>query len=153
MACVGYSAEVQPLGATPSLLSALLISGFSQWVSLKIKKSRISEGSIGQDQEIQALLALEKCYASSDQKLPRCFTRLLETFQVTGPNGTHNCLVTELVGPSVARVLRACDLFGETLRPDTILRASRRVLQGVDFAHKSGVAHGGKCCYYYPRES
>ncbi|KAG6368291.1 hypothetical protein INS49_002496 [Diaporthe citri] len=114
----------------------------SQWVSLKIKQSRISEGPLEQDQEVRALLALEKHHASSDQKQPRCFTRLLETFQISGPNGTHNCLVTELVGPSVARVLRACGLFGETLRPDTVLRASKRVLQAVDFAHRAGVVHG-----------
>ncbi|KAJ0122612.1 Serine/threonine-protein kinase SKY1 [Diaporthe amygdali] len=115
---------------------------YSQWASLKIKQSRISEGPLEQDQEIQALQALEKYYASSDQKAPRCFTRLLTTFQVCGPNGTHNCLVTELVGPSVAKVVRACSLFGETLRPDTVLRASKRVLQGVDFAHHAGIVHG-----------
>lgn len=131
--------------STPiSLLeSAQLISEDSQWVSLKIKQSRISEGPLEQDQEVQALLALEKYYAGSDQKLKRCFTRLLESFKISGPNGTHNCLVTELVGPTVARVLRACSLFGETLRPDTVLRASRRVLQAVDFAHQAGVVHGG----------
>lgn len=127
----------------PSLVFTQLISNNSQWVSLKIKQSRISEGPIEQDREVQALLALEKYYASSDQKLPRCFTRLLESFKVSGPNGIHNCLVTELVGPSVARVLRACSLFCETLRPDTVLRASRRVLQAVDFAHQAGVVHGG----------
>lgn len=112
-------------------------------MSLKIKQSRISEGPLGQDQEMQALLALEKHYSGGDQKLPRCFTRLLESFQISGPNGTHNCLVTELVGPSVARVLRACSVFGETLRPDTVLRASKRVLQAADFAHQAGVVHGG----------
>lgn len=117
-------------------------------MSLKIKQSRISEGSLEQDQEVQALLALEKHYASSDHKLPRCFTRLLETFQISGPNGTHNCLVTELVGPSIARVLRACSLFGETLRPDTVLRASKRVLHAVDFAHRAGVVHGGTCMLF-----
>ncbi|KAH8788957.1 kinase-like domain-containing protein, partial [Diaporthe sp. PMI_573] len=114
----------------------------SQWVSLKIKQSRISEGPLEQDPEVQALLAMEKHYASSDQRLSRCFTRLLATFRISGPNGTHNCLVTELVGPCVSRVLRACTLFGETLRPDTVLRASRRVLQAVNFAHHAGVVHG-----------
>lgn len=133
-------------------MSAQLISENSQWVSLKIKQSRISEGPLEQDQEIQALLALEEYYASSDQKLPRCFTRLLESFQISGSNGTHNCLVTELVGPSIARVLRACSIFGETLRPDTVLRASRRILQAVDFAHQAGVVHGGTYSYTTTRE-
>lgn len=143
MACAGYSTEVQPPSGAPSVVWTQLISDDSQWVSLKIKQSRMSEGPLEQDQEVQALLALEEYYASSDQKLPRCFTRLLESFKVSGPNGTHNCLVTELVGPSVARVLRACSVFGETLRPDTVLRASRRVLQAVDFSHRAGVVHGG----------
>ncbi|KAI7776387.1 hypothetical protein LA080_005419 [Diaporthe eres] len=133
--------EYRPGGFHPVALGDTFQDG-SQWVSLKIKQSRISEGPLGQDQEVQALLALEKHYASSDHQLPRCFTRLLGTFQISGPNGTHNCLVTELVGPSVARVLRACSLFGETLRPDTVLRASKRVLQAVEFAHRAGVVHG-----------
>lgn len=143
MACAGHSTEVQLPSGDPSVEWTQLISDNSQWVSLKIKQSGISEGPLEQDQEIQALLALEKHCASSDQKLSRCFTRLLDSFQISGPNGTHNCLVTELVGPSVARVLRACSLFGETLRPDTVLRASRRVLQAVEFAHRAGVVHGG----------
>lgn len=118
-------------------------------MSLKIKQSRISEGPLEQDQEVQALLALERYYTSGDQKIPRCFTRLLGSFKLAGPNGTHNCLVTELVGPSVARVIRACGLFGETLRPDTVLRASRRVLQAVDFAHQAGVVHGGTFSFFF----
>jgi hypothetical protein len=131
------------LGPLSIILSTSQSGYSSQWVSLKIKQSRLSQGPLEQDPEVQALLALEKAYASSNQKLSRCFTRLLAAFQITGPNGVHNCLVTELVGPSVARVLRACSLFGETLRPDTILRASRRVLEAVAFAHHIGVVHGG----------
>lgn len=144
MACGGHSAEVRTLAERPPIaLLARLISDLSQWVSLKIKQARISEGPPEQDPEIQALLALEKHYTNGNRRLSRCFTQLLATFQISGPNGTHNCLVTEVIGPSVARVLRACSLFGETLRPDTVLRAARRVLQAVDFAHRAGVVHGG----------
>ncbi|KUI62709.1 Serine/threonine-protein kinase SKY1 [Cytospora mali] len=113
-----------------------------KWVSLKIKQSRHSKATLYQDQEIQALLALEGHYGETSQDKPRCFARLLDAFQHSGPNGKHNCLVTELVGPSISKVICTCSAFGETLRPDTVLRAARRLLQGIDFAHHAGVVHG-----------
>lgn len=115
-------------------------------MALKIKKARMSEGALQEDQEVQALVALENFYSKRIRDEPRCFTRLLDAFKLVGPNGSHNCLVTEVVGPSLSRVLRACDAFNEVLRPDTVLRTTKRLLSGIDFAHSAGVIHGGNVC-------
>lgn len=88
---------------------------------------------------------LERHYTSSAQaeEKPRCFARLLNCFRVTGPNGTHNCLVTELLGPTVDEILETFKEHNLTLRPDTVLRASQQLLDAVDFIHQAGIAHGG----------
>lgn len=112
-------------------------------MALKIKKSLISTGSVQEDQEVQAIIALENLYTRKPSHEPRCFSRLLNAFQFCGPNGVHNCLIMELVGPSISKILRALAAFDEILRPDTVLRATRRLLQGIDFAHNAGVVHGG----------
>lgn len=116
----------------------------SQWVALKIKKSSISSGSYQEDQEVRAIIALENLYNKKPSREPRCFSRLLDAFQLYGPNGVHNCLVMELVGPSISKILHALAAFEEILRPDTVLRAARRLLQGICFAHDAGVVHGGR---------
>ncbi|EAQ90408.1 hypothetical protein CHGG_02343 [Chaetomium globosum CBS 148.51] len=115
-----------------------------QWVSIKIKTAEASTETPEQDPEAKISLDLERHYSSSAQaeEKPRCFARLLDCFRVTGPNGTHNCLVTELLGPTVDEVLETFKENSLTLRPDTILRASRQLLDAVDFIHQAGLAHG-----------
>ncbi|KAH6637133.1 kinase-like domain-containing protein [Chaetomium tenue] len=115
-----------------------------QWVSIKIKTAEASTETPEEDAEAKISLDLERHYTSSAQaeEKPRCFARLLDCFRVTGPNGTHNCLVTELLGPTVDEVLETFKENNLTLRPDTILRASRQLLDAVDFIHQAGLAHG-----------
>ncbi len=85
---------------------------------------------------------LERRYTSGPQDGPRYFVRPLHSFQLVGVNGKHNCLVTELLGPSLARVMDLYALCGETLRPDTVLRTSHQLLEGLEQAHKAGYVHG-----------
>lgn len=133
--------------------------GPGAWVSIKIKSARGSVNGLGQDSEISILKKLEKYYCSSEMKAQtqaqnqaqsqtqtRFFIRLLDTFQHTGPNGVHNCIVTEVLGPTLADVLDDYryrpDEITLTLPPDVVLRVSRQLLQGLDFAHHAGIAHG-----------
>ncbi|KAH6845669.1 kinase-like domain-containing protein [Chaetomium sp. MPI-CAGE-AT-0009] len=115
-----------------------------QWVSIKIKTAEASAEAPEDDPEAKITLDLERHYTSSAQaeEKPRCFACLLDCFRVTGPNGTHNCLVTELLGPTVDEVLETFKENNLTLRPDTVLRASRQLLDAVDFIHQAGIAHG-----------
>ena len=69
--------------------------------------------------------------------------QLLDHFECTGPNGTHTCLVLELMAQDVAS-------FIEGYRSDEILlvalakRMTWQLLQGLDFLQECGVMHNGK---------
>jgi serine/threonine protein kinase len=114
-------------------------------VSIKIKTAEASAETPDKDPEAKVSLDLERHYTSSPeaQEKPRCFARLLDCFRHTGPNGTHNCLVTELLGPTVDEVLETFKENDLTLRPDTILRSSQQLLDAIAFVHQAGIAHGG----------
>lgn len=124
--------------------STRLIHG-RQWVSLKIKQARVSTSSLDEDPDIKAFAALEHKHVSNTPSEPKYFAQLLESFQHQGPNGTHTCLVIELVGPAVSSMLMLYNNFEvqETLRPDTILRASKQLLESIHAMHESGIVHGG----------
>jgi serine/threonine protein kinase len=82
----------------------------------------------------------------------RFIIQLLDQFVHQGPNGSHLCLVFDLLGPSVHKVVESCRMaaqqeetpFHEFLEPPTILKVSRQLLKAVAFMHKAGYAHGGK---------
>lgn len=72
--------------------------------------------------------------------------QLLDFFSHHGPNGTHQCVVFELLGPSVDMVLED---YGEelcNLDPETILRISIQILRGIKFIHSASMCHGGEYC-------
>lgn len=66
---------------------------------------------------------------------------LLEEFEVHGPNGTHRCLVTDVVGPSVSDVLS--ELKGSRLPFDIARKVAWQCASGLAFLHSRGVVHGG----------
>ena len=69
---------------------------------------------------------------------------LMDYFTIQGPNGKHDCLAYEVLGPSVARVL------GDSTGAETIayltLRSARKIiyqaLLGLDYIHSVGLVHG-----------
>lgn len=77
--------------------------------------------------------------------------QLLDEFSHQGPNGIHQCLVFELLGPSVADVFNyyiesaACagKQNQDGFYPLTILRLSKQLLEAVRFIHHAGMCHGG----------
>jgi serine/threonine-protein kinase SRPK3 len=77
--------------------------------------------------------------------------QLLDEFSHQGPNGTHQCLVFELLGPTVDAIVE--EIYGEELfEPENILRLTKQLLQAVSFIHEIGYAHGGMVgCIHYTR--
>jgi serine/threonine-protein kinase SRPK3 len=65
---------------------------------------------------------------------------MLDHFTHAGPNGSHNCLVLELLGPSVADYL---DGGTNRLPGNVAKRIAKDTLLGLQYLHKKGVAHGG----------
>lgn len=105
-----------------------------QWVCLKI----LTADGTCHSREPQTLHALQSDDATNH------VVRLLDQFVHAGPNGSHLCLVFELLGPSVDYVVRNDYEPDEHLEPDTILRITVQLLEGLAYVHEAGYAQGGK---------
>ena len=69
---------------------------------------------------------------------------LMDHFTIQGPNGKHDCLAYEVLGPSVANVLGDCG-GGDTTAYLTLPSARKiiyQVLLGLDYMHSVGLVHG-----------
>ena len=111
---------------------------YDKWVSIKITIADKSAHA----RELDTLQSLEK---KSPHNLSHYhIVQLLDHFSHKGPNGTHHCLVFELLGPTVGTV--AGDIYAggdDALDAQTILRMSKQILQALKFLHEVGYAHGG----------
>lgn len=67
--------------------------------------------------------------------------QLLDLFTIRGPNGYHECFVTEVVVP-----VSAIDLA--TLKKFLPQRLNKQIALGFDYLHSQKIAHGGKCEVY-----
>jgi len=64
-----------------------------------------------------------------------------DSFQISGPNGNHECLVLELLGPSVADYLDAH--FVERIPGKLAKTIAKEALLGLCFLHERGITHAG----------
>ncbi|KAK2738266.1 hypothetical protein FQN57_007129 [Myotisia sp. PD_48] len=66
--------------------------------------------------------------------------KLFDQFIHHGPNGSHLCLVLELLGLSLSNILYMLDEY--RLTTDTILKLTKQLLEAISYIHESGFAHG-----------
>ena len=66
---------------------------------------------------------------------------LFDCFEVQGPNGVHQCVVMELLGPSMASLAES--YAANRLPGDIACKVARQVVQAVAYMHRMGVVHGG----------
>ena len=66
---------------------------------------------------------------------------LFDCFEVQGPNGVHQCLVMELLGPSMASLAES--IAANRLPGDIACKVARQVVQAVAYMHRMRVVHGG----------
>ncbi|RAL17202.1 serine protein kinase [Aspergillus homomorphus CBS 101889] len=104
------------------------------YVAIKIC---VSEGeSCRSQRELDTLKKLRATHPGS-----RHVMHMLDHFDVEGPNGTHRCLVLELLGPSVPDLIEA--RFADGRLPGPLARATaKQALLGLDLLHDQGIAHG-----------
>ena len=62
---------------------------------------------------------------------------MFDAFDIEGPNGRHECLVLELLGPSVVDTV-------ERLSGKVAKSIAKQALSGLDALHRQGIGHGGK---------
>lgn len=79
-----------------------------------------------------------------ESKASKYVARMFDSFDHRGPNGTHKCLVFELLGPTVDFVLVDYYDSHDNLDPMTILNMTKQLLQGLAALHAAGYAHGGQ---------
>lgn len=68
---------------------------------------------------------------------------LLDYFEHSGPNGTHLCLVLELMWQDVLGFLEGYRDLGVELRYPLVRKISKQLVQGLDFIHSCGILHNG----------
>ncbi len=107
-----------------------------EWVTIKIKTANSSK----QSQELHNLLSLASM--ANGNLGSKYIVQLLDHFFHQGPNGNHQCLVFELLGPTVDAVVGDINLGGDVLEPPTILRMSKQLLQAIQFMHEVDYTHG-----------
>ena len=85
--------------------------------------------------EITILERLSKLAPSSLHSGGGFVLSLLDHFTISGPNGTHHVLVTEITGPRISALQRT----GASTR-----ELCRQLLQAVDYLHQQEITHGVK---------
>ena len=108
-----------------------------QWVSIKIAKA----DRLHQFRELQSLQSLAK--ASTSSLAFEHIVELRDDFVHKGPNGSHQCLVFELLGPTLETEIKREKSAEMRIDPDTVIRISIQILKALTFMHKAGYAHGG----------
>jgi serine/threonine protein kinase len=116
----------------------LIAYRLDQWVSIKI----ITADRTNQSRELHNLRALAEHTKGS--LCAEYIVQLLDDFLHQGPNGCHQCLVFELLGPTINIIVNDYHEEGERLDTETVLKISRQLLHAVVFIHAAGYAHGGK---------
>lgn len=81
----------------------------------------------------------------SDTQNTTCenIVQLLDDFVHAGPNGYHQCLVFELLGPTVNVMVDDEYEADERLDVEIVIRITVQLLQSIEFIHNAGFAHGG----------
>lgn len=109
-----------------------------RYVAVKISVSdRPSE-------QVERQLHVMRTISTSSLRHPGApsMSKKLDRFELDGPNGTHECLVLELLGPSVSDVVD--DRFVDNRLPGELAKkVARQALLGLDYLHQNGIGHGG----------
>ncbi|KAK7578560.1 hypothetical protein V3481_014403 [Fusarium oxysporum f. sp. vasinfectum] len=105
-----------------------------RYVALKIT---VAEARRSRDTEIfQSLAASPRNHEGSSY-----VNQMWDQFTLIGPNGSHDCLVLDLVGPNIADIIDS-HCRGDRLPSHAAKSISRQVLQGIDYLASNGIGHG-----------
>jgi serine/threonine protein kinase len=110
-----------------------------KYVAVKVSVS-ISEDDRG-NREAQVMKKLAAIHPS-----PQHVVYMLDDFDLEGPNGTHKCLVFELLGPSVPDIIETH--FSDGRLPGTLAKdIAKQALTGLDTLHQHRICHGGRSIF------
>ncbi|KAF2277201.1 serine protein kinase [Westerdykella ornata] len=119
----------------PLIVAKLKMSREQRYVAVKIsvaeRRERNRESSV-----LRTIAAIQSEQPGSQHPMP-----MVDHFQLAGPNGTHDCLVLELLGPSVGDLLDA--RFPDGRLPGRFAKnIAKQALRGLDYLHQQNIGHG-----------
>ncbi|KAA8908801.1 kinase-like domain-containing protein [Sphaerosporella brunnea] len=80
--------------------------------------------------------------ATADLDVSRFVVAVLDEFDIHGPNGTHHCVVTELLGPTIAAVMDCSAIQGWGRLPrDIVRRTAVQCAEALVSLHCQGIVH------------
>lgn len=114
------------------------------WVAIKILAADANQEKLSN--ELRFLRGWQCDHVSKDSVI-----HLLDVFQHEGPNRLHQCVVFELLGPSLegyAQLLsygsEGDDPVENRIESEVILRIAQQLLSAVACIHEAGISHGGE---------
>lgn len=108
-----------------------------RYVSLKILQAQFSDSC--SEAMIQDLLHKQ---GNPDHPGRAHLVAMLDEFCCDGPNGRHQCLVSELTGPNIPNVKGAME--NQRFSVETAQNITAQLALGLAFIHSCGIVHGGK---------
>lgn len=71
--------------------------------------------------------------------------QILDHFSLQEPNGTHESIISECLGPSVADMVE--DRLSEQRLPGSVAKSIiKSVIEGLQYMHNQNIVHGGELC-------
>lgn len=68
---------------------------------------------------------------------------MLDDFDLRGPNGSHKCLIYELLGPTIPDIVEM--YFPDGRLPGKFAKVlAKQSLIGLDILHQQNIGHGGR---------
>jgi len=110
-----------------------------EFVAIKVQKSATHYREAAFD-EIELLNCISKAAATERAVLEfgpgfdHCVCKLLDHFEHTGPNGKHVCMVFEMLGENLLKVIQKYDYRGIPI--PLVKDIARQILVGLDFLHR-----------------
>lgn len=84
--------------------------------------------------EAEARILRRLTKTSTSDRGKNHFVKLLDRFELKGPNGRHLCLVVEALGPRIE---------SGHLTPQAVWDVARQLVEATAYFHRNGVVHGG----------
>ncbi|XP_017838423.1 SRSF protein kinase 3 isoform X2 [Drosophila busckii] len=102
----------------------------TRYVAIKIVKSAQHFAETAKD-EIKILRTVRETDPSNPRRQKT--VQMLDDFKITGVNGTHICMVFEVLGDNLLKLIRKSNYRGIPL--DNVKTITRQVLEGLDYLH------------------
>jgi serine/threonine-protein kinase SRPK3 len=112
-----------------------------EYVALKVSVAEV----YGKSRERKVMHILTDLHSGENGS--RHVMQFLDAFDVEGPNGKHECLVLEFMGPSVSSSIDPYVM--DPKLPGPIAKAVMyQALEGLAYLHKHKIGHGGTVTYF-----